>query len=226
MSITVIRTFHRYAKCVRKPLAAFAFMCIALSCYAQPANADSDIVSPDSANEGIPGRWYMSTSLPSWMAAVADIGVQYDFAPRWSAGLDLAYSAWNLTGRTFKFRTFKFRPEVRYWLGDDHKGFYAEGHLAMISYNVALPTWEYRIQDRKGHHPALGGGFGGGYRFDLGKSGRWSAEAAVGVGVYALNYDRFVNGRCGALVDTRRRVFFGIDHVAFSIVYNFKSGAR
>lgn len=166
-------------------------------------------------------RWSVRTSVPAWAAAVANVAVEYGFGCRWSVGVDLGYSAWNYGSDTRKFRTFRFRPEVRYWFSDGHKGLFVEGHAAMMSYNVALPDWEYRIQDRDGDHPALGGGIGAGYRLPLGRSGHWAVEGAIGLGVYHLDYDRFVNEPDGRLIDSRSRVFAGIDNVALSIVYTF-----
>lgn len=172
--------------------------------------------------------WYLKTSIPSWAAAVVNIAGEYDFDPRWSVALDLRYSAWNYGRQTRKFRTFQFRPEVRYWFGDNHNGLFVDAHLAMISYNVALPSWRYRIQDRNGKHPALGGGVGIGYRINLTKDARWRAEANIGLGVYALDYNRYYNTdptKMGQFHDNRKRAFFGIDNVALSIVYvvNLKS---
>lgn len=183
-----------------------------------------DSVPPVAAPLFIPscsGDWHLSTSLPAWAVAIVNIAGEYDFDCRWSVKLDLAYSAWNYGSHNRKFRTFVFRPEARYWFGDSHKGLFAEAHLAMLSYNVALPSWEYRIQDRKGKHPALGGGIGVGYRLPISRNGRWSAEAAIGAGVYSLDYNRYKNEPNGQLVDTKKRTFFGIDHVALSVVYNF-----
>ena len=41
------------------------------------------------------GSWRVKTSLPAWAAAVANIAGEWDFACRWSLGLDVAYSAWD-----------------------------------------------------------------------------------------------------------------------------------
>lgn len=163
--------------------------------------------------------WHVSSNLVGWGMFIANVTGEYDFGCRWSAALSLYYSAWNYCTSTRKFRTFIFRPEVRYWFADDRKGFFVDGHLSMVSYNFALKGWDYRIQDVDGKRPALGGGIGAGWRVPL--SDRWSAEAQVGVGCYALKYNRFENRPNGQLVDTRRRTWFGIDNVAISLVYNF-----
>lgn len=168
------------------------------------------------------GSWHGSTSLLGWSLAIANATAEYDFGCRWSAALSLYYSAWNYGSATRKFRTFIFRPQLRYWPGGGHNGLFLDLHAQMAAYNFALPGWEYRIQDVGGKHPALGGGIGAGYRLPLGRNGRWAVEAAVGAGVYHLKYDRFENRPNGPKVDTRSRTFFGIDNVAVSLVYIFK----
>lgn len=60
-----------------------------------------------------------------------------------------------------------------------------------------------------------------GYRFALPRDPRWKFEAALGYGIYRLDYDIFENGANGPLVDRRKRTFYGIDNVAFSICYTF-----
>lgn len=165
--------------------------------------------------------WHVSTNVPAWAMFIANAAGEYDFACRWSAALSVYYSAWNYATSTRKFRTFIFRPELRYWLGSDHRGIFVDGHLSMVSYNFARKGWHYRIQDVGGDHPALGGGVGVGWRMPLSRNGRWSAEAQIGAGCYALKYDRFENRPDGPLVDTRTRTWFGIDNVSVSMVYNF-----
>lgn len=165
--------------------------------------------------------WHISTNVPALGMAIANISGHYDFACRWSAALSLYYSGWNYGTSTRKFRTFIFRPEVRYWLRDGHSGLFVDGHLSMAAYNFAMPSWHYRVQDVDGDHPALGVGIGIGYRLPLGLSGRWAVEAQLGAGLYHLRYDRFENRPNGPLVDTRSRTWAGIDNFAISVVYNF-----
>lgn len=165
------------------------------------------------------GQWRLYTNAPAWAAAVTNIAAEYDFHPLWSANLYMGWSAWNYGHVVRKFRTSVFRPEIRRWFRCGHEGVYVEGHLTAQYYNVALPSWRYRIQDRGAHSPALGGGVGAGYRLNLGGSGHWALEGSLGVGGYWLRYDRFLNERNGRKVDTRERGWFGVDHVALSVVY-------
>ena len=168
-------------------------------------------------------QWHLGTNALEWALAIANLTGEYDFAARWSVALSLHYSAWNYGKATRKFRTFIFRPEVRYWFSDCHKGFFINAHVQMAAYNFALPGWEYRIQDVDGKNPALGGGVGLGYRVHLDRNRRWSFQAELGVGVYHLRYDRFENRYNGPLFDSKSRVWAGIDHVGLSLIYNFKS---
>lgn len=167
-------------------------------------------------------QWHIGTNIVEWAMAITNLTGEYDFARRWSVALSLHYSAWNYGTTTRKFRTFILRPEVRYWLHDCHKGFFINAHVQLAAYNFALPGWHYRIQDVDGKHPALGGGIGLGYRVDLDKERRWAFQADLGAGIYYLKYNRFENRRNGPLVDTRSRVWAGIDHFGLSIIYNFK----
>ncbi len=169
--------------------------------------------------------WHLSTNALEWALLISNLTGEYDFSCRWSAALSLHYSAINYGSVKRKFRTLMVRPEVRYWFSDGHEGLFADLHLSVASYNFALSSWKYRVQDAAGHHPALGGGLGIGYRCPLGGS-RWSFQAQVGVGVYHLKYDRFENRLDGPLVDTRTRVWAGIDNVSLSLVYNFKTFSR
>lgn len=184
-------------------------------------NVDAMDQADDRQSAEVPGAFYLKTSIPAWGAAIVNAAGEWGFARRWSLGLGVAYSAWDYGQSIRKFRTFSLRPEIRYWPCGDRHGFFVEGHLAMIYYNVALPDWEWRIQDVGGNHPALGGGIGVGYRFDLSDDRRWRGEVAIGGGVYHLDYDRFENRPGGKLHDTVSRTWAGIDHVAFSLVYVF-----
>lgn len=208
------------------------------SCEAEAEEAVKEIVEEKAVEEvaeATPGpvpaarchrSWHASTNVLAWTLGMTNLMGEYDFGCHWSVALSLYYSAWNYAKATRKFRAFIFRPELRWWLGEGHRGLFVDGHIQMAAYNFALPGWEYRIQDVGGRHPALGGGIGVGYRLPLGRSGRCAAEAAIGVGVYHLEYNRFVNEENGALVDRRERTFFGLDNVSVSVVYNFNAFGR
>lgn len=168
-----------------------------------------------------PKQWHLSTNAIELALMIANLAVEWDFACHWSAALSIHYSAIDYFSPVRKFRTFIFRPEARWWPNTEHNGWFIDAHVQMAAYNFALPSWKYRIQDVDGTHPALGGGLGVGYRLPISRNGHWALQGQIGIGVYALYYDRFENRVNGPLADTKRQTFFGVDNVAVSIVYNF-----
>lgn len=163
---------------------------------------------------------HLKTNAVGWGFLISNIAVEMDVAPHWSVALPVYYSAYDYFTRTVKFRTLSFYPEVRYWFRPDNKGWFGNLHLGLAWYNYAFDG-DYRIQDHDGSSPTFGGGLGGGYRLSLGKSGRWSMELALGVGVYPLHYDKFRNGYNGKEVKTLKKTYFGPDQLAVSFLYSF-----
>ena len=170
-------------------------------------------------------HWYLKTNAIGWGLAVTNIAVEFDMGDKWSFQLPIYYSGYNYFTSTIKFRTFTIQPEVRYWFKDNAKDkFFVGAHLGMSYYNFAIDG-NYRIQDKGGNTPALGGGVSVGYRMPISKSGRWKMEFSVGGGVYSLEYDKFHNTdktSAGALSHTiDKKTWFGLDHAAVSFAYMF-----
>lgn len=171
---------------------------------------------------------YLKTNGIGWVMAVPNLAVEVDMAPHWSATLPIYYSGWDYFSHDLKYRTLAFQPEVRYWQTEKNDGWFAGLHFGLAWYNIALKG-DYRIQDRDGNTPALGGGVAVGYRLPLCQSGRWKLEFSLGAGVYALNYDKFRNEHGGLLVETKKKTFVGIDQASVAIAYTFdinKMGGR
>ena len=156
--------------------------------------------------------------------SVANVAVEVDFAKHWSAQLPIYYSGVNYFTQTLKFRTFCIQPEVRYWFsGNMNDKFFLGAHAGMAYYNYALDG-QYRIQDKDGKRPALGGGLSIGYRLPISKNGRLKMEFTVGGGVYSLKYDKFYNTQStsqGEKAETIDKIWYGVDHAAISFSYMF-----
>lgn len=87
----------------------------------------------------------------------------------------------------------------------------------------------YRYQDHDGRTPAIGGGVNAGFRCNISRNKRWRLECSIGFGIYALDYDMFVNKANGLLAGRKKRTFYGIDNAALSVCYMFdvkKKGGR
>ena len=150
--------------------------------------------------------------------AAAEVGI----TERLSFHLPLYYSALNYFTQTVKFRTLAVQPELRYYIPGVN-GLFAGAHMSVASFNLAAGG-DYRLQDRGGNTPLLGGGLSIGYRLQFRKNPRWGVEFAAGAGAYRFDYDRFVNEPNGPYVDTVNRTYIGIDNLSVSITYDFDLG--
>jgi hypothetical protein len=165
----------------------------------------------------------IKTNILGLMLSNVNAAVEVDIAPRLSFALPIYYSGVDYFTRTVKFRSFAIQPELRYWFFKQQRGndgLFAGAHFGMAYYNIAVDG-EYRIQDRDGRHPALGGGLSVGYRLPLGEKKRWKMEFSVGAGVYDVQYDKFYNEKEGKLTQTVKRTYIGLDNVSVSIGYTF-----
>lgn len=188
----------------------------------EPECTAAPVAAPQTAatDTGWQRHAYVKTNMPAWLALWTNVAGEIDAAPHWSANLSVYYSGFNYFKRTLKFRTLAVMPEMRYWPRACNDGFFVGAHVGMIYYNVALDG-DKRYQDHKGRTPALGGGVSAGYRFALPRNPRWKFEASVGAGIYRLDYDVFDNVHNGLQTDRRRRTFYGVDNLAFSVCYTF-----
>lgn len=165
-------------------------------------------------------KLYLKTNAPAWLMLWVNAAVELDLAPHWSAAIPIYYSGWNYFTSKLKFRTFSVVPEIRWWPRADNMGFFLNAHFGLNQFNYAKGG-DWRYQTYHGHSPALGGGIGLGYRWHFCRNHRWSMEAAVGAGVYHLDYSIFQNIHNGLIVGRRIRTFFGVDQAALSFVYSF-----
>ena len=167
----------------------------------------------------------LKTNTLGWGIAMANIAVEYDFAPHFSVALPFYYSGgFDYFIPTIKFRGCVIQPEVRWypWLQDNvNGGFYVGAHLGLGWYNYALDG-NYRIQDQDGDCPSWGGGLAVGYTLQFKSNPRWGMEFALGAGVYDSKYDLFYNEINGPYYKRGlHKTWFGIDNAAVSFTYKF-----
>lgn len=165
-------------------------------------------------------HWYIKTNAIGWGMGIANASFEFEVAKHLSFTIPMYYSGWNFPKHTTKFRTLAYQPELRYW--PKHEGgFFAGVHFGIAWWNVATGG-EYRLQDHNGHYPAYGGGASVGYRTIPKNNRRLRWEFSLGGGFYHLYYDRFVNIKHGAKVDTRSKNMFLLDNATVSLVYTFR----
>lgn len=166
---------------------------------------------------------YFKTNAVAWGFAIANAAVEIDLCKHLSLSVPVYYSAWDYFVSTLKFRTFSVSPEFRFWLSENSSGVFLGTHFGFTYYNFAFDR-SYRYQDHSEKTPAIGGGLSLGYRMPIGTSKHWKAEFSVGYGAHWLYYDKFQNTdrtNKGALLESVKRVKWGIDQVNLSISYSF-----
>lgn len=183
-----------------------------------------DFVADTSAYSSLATKSFLvKTNSVGWGMLVMNIAAEIDLTKKWSVNLPLYYSVFNYFTHRGKYRTFGTQPEFRYWFRDDKSGFFAGAHLSLFKFNYA--AWgDYRYQDHNGLSPLIGAGLNGGYRKNITADGRWMLELSLGVGYAYVHYDRYVNERNGALLDSHVKHFFGIDNVGVNFVYKLNLG--
>lgn len=210
---------HRIVLSMRVLLTALVMATCAVSASAQ---AEEPKVACDSVTLE-PRHWYIKTNGIGWVMGIANASFEFEVAKHLSFTIPMYWSSWNFPKHTTKLRILAYQPELRYWLNHDG-GFFGGVHFGIAWYNVATGG-DYRWQDHNGHYPAYGAGISVGYR-TMPKNKRLKWEFSLGGGFYHLYYDRFVNIKDGAKVDTRSRNLFLIDNATVSLVYSFNMNSK
>lgn len=161
---------------------------------------------------------YVKTNVTGLALLQANVGVEFDMGRYLSFYLPISYSALDYFSPTTKFRQFALQPELRVWPLKNQDRLFIGAHLGFAYYNYAF-NGDYRYQDRDGTHPTLGGGLSLGYRLPISRNKDWKLEFALGVGVYPLDYDLFINEVNGPLYDSKRKTYIGLDNVLIGISY-------
>ena len=178
------------------------------------------VVAKSQVSKGWIPQLSLKTNAFAWAMGVTNVAIEVDFAKHLSFNLPVYYSAWNYFTYGIKFRLLGLYPEVRYWFAE-RDGWFVGAHFGTAIYNMAL-NGDWRIQDHNGNTPALGGGINAGYRMPISKDKRWKVEFTLGLGVYDVHYDKFLNYKDGPqAVGSVRKAAFAVDNVGVNFSYSF-----
>lgn len=162
----------------------------------------------------------IKTNAFAWAMGVTNVALEFDLAKHFSFNLPVYYSAWNYFTYGIKFRLAGIYPEFRYWF-KERDGWFVGAHFGAVLYNFAL-NGKWRVQDHNGESPALGGGINAGYRMPISKDKRWKVEFSLGVGVYDVHYDKFLNYKDGPkAVGSVHKTSVALDNVGVNFSYSF-----
>ena len=162
----------------------------------------------------------IKTNLVGWGMAVTNLAIEVELAKHFSFNLPVYYSGFDYFKDTYKCRTFAIYPEFRVWF-KERDGLFIGAHGGLAYFNVAYGG-DWRIQDKDGATPALGGGLNFGYRLPLSKKHpRWKVEFTIGAGVYDVHYEKFVNEKDGPKAQgSVHDTVIALDNVGISFSYS------
>ena len=192
-------------------------VCTALSAQESPSYA---IDRNHDADRPYPKTISVKTNAAAMALFIFNVAGEIDLYPNVTFNLPIYYTALNYFHYETKFRMLSFQPEVRYFL-PGAKGMFMGGHFALTYFNMAFHgNWRYQDTDRR--TPAWGGGVSIGYRQPFPKNPRWFMEFAIGLGVYDVHYDMFVNKPNGRLAyHDKHKTYFGPDQLCITFGYSF-----
>ena len=168
----------------------------------------------------------IKTNAVGWGMAISNLAIEVELAKHFSFNLPVYFSGLDYFKQDVKFRTFGIYPEFRYWF-KERDGWFIGAHGGLAYFNFALGG-EWRIQDKDGNTPALGGGLNVGYRLPLSKKHpRWKVEFTLGAGVYDVHYEKFVNEKDGPKAQgSVHKTAIALDNVGVSFSYSINLKKR
>ena len=188
----------------------------------RPDVTDEALAAEETAEGEWTRRLTLKTNVLGLSLLLANAAAEIGITEHLTFHLPIYYSAVNYFTQTVKFRTLAAQPELRYYI-PKVSGLFAGAHFSVASFNFAVGG-DYRIQDRGGNTPMLGGGLSIGYRMQFRDAPRLGMEFSIGAGAYRFDYDRFVNEPNGPYVDTVNKTYIGIDNLSVSVTYDFDLG--
>uniref|UniRef100_S0DF02 DUF3575 domain-containing protein n=1 Tax=termite gut metagenome TaxID=433724 RepID=S0DF02_9ZZZZ len=179
----------------------------------QPAaGEDTEMILP---------RWNIKTNLLYDATATLNLGVEFRTGGKTSLDISGGYNPWTFKNDR-KWKHYLVRPEFRWWPKETFRGHFFGVHAHYALYNIGnlpKPPFSEYMNTHRFEGWLAGAGVSYGYRWNF--DHRWAMEATVGVGYAYLSYDKFTCGRCGEIIGSEARHYFGPTKVGLNLIYGF-----
>ncbi len=165
-------------------------------------------------------KWFVAAKTNLlWLAGtIANLGVEVQFADKWSIDIPVYYSPYDLSSDRM-IRVLATQPEVRYWTGEQAgMGHFFGVHGHLMGFNVAIND-HGRYQDPE--HPLWGFGLGYGYAVNFGKDKKWGMEFNLGLGFANYRYNKYYNLPNGQKCDEGRGWYYGLTRAGITLTYKW-----
>jgi len=165
----------------------------------------------------------LKTNLVHWATTTPNLGLEFSFNRKVTIDIGFGYNPFVFKDNK-KVQHWIVQPELRYWTCESFNGHFFGIHALIGEYNVGgvdVPLG--RLKDLKEYRYqgyGYGGGLTYGYQWILSK--RWNLEASLGAGYVYLDYDKYPCAKCGTLLESNNKNYFGVTKAAVSLIYLIK----
>lgn len=174
----------------------------------------------------------IKTNLLYDATSTLNLGVEFGIARKWTMDISGNYNPWTFSDNR-KMKHWLVQPEARFWLCEKFNGhfFGVHAHGGQFNFGGMLP-WGFNsgkmfgsiesknISNYRHEGWLAGAGVSYGYQWMLGN--RWGLEATVGAGYAYLDYDKYIQNRCGKFLGNETKHYFGLTKLGITLIYIIK----
>lgn len=176
------------------------------------------------ANMGHHDMVHLTTNLLYDAALVPNVGVEYAFAPKWSAKAHGMYAWWSDDSRHRYWRVAGGSVEVRRWLGSKVNTFLLKGH------HVGVYAGAYKYDFELGGTGNMAdfnysAGVSYGYSAPIGR--KLSLDMGLSVGYIGGEYTKYDHeDGCYVWLGDMKRNYVGVTRAEVSLVWHIELGRK
>ena len=155
----------------------------------------------------------LRANLLRWATFTPDLGIEYRIHGTWGILINGTYTNLGWKNKTRRYKVWKVSPEVRYYIGKEHKGFLgAMYHTGEFNYKLGETG-------KKGDYQ--GGGITGGYVLPLNKA--LSLDFHGSLGYTRAEYDNYLRiGEVNVLREHKVKNYWGVNQLGVSLIWKLK----
>lgn len=123
----------------------------------------------------------LRANLLRWATLTPDLGLEWQFARRWSIAVDGSWASWSWDNKNKRHALWEVAPEVRYYFSESNK-FY-------LGAQYKIGECNYKLSSTGKQGDLQGGGITFGYKLPIGKS--LALDFNVGAGCLHTDYETY-----------------------------------
>ena len=147
----------------------------------QPATVETE-QTPESLPTGeVGGAVSLRANLLRWATLTPDLGLEWRICPSWGILVHGSWTSWSWNGKDRRYALWEVSPEVRYYLGEEKRGYLGAMYKA--------GTFNYKLSATGKQGDLMGGGITGGYQLRLNNA--LSLDFNFAVGCLHADYEKY-----------------------------------